>query len=73
MDSCIAEPDAACGFHTRFGMPRRSRLEMPGVSLHLTHRGVNRAATFLDDENFQLYLSCLAEAFTERSNKMGPE
>ncbi len=47
-------------------MPRRPRLEMPGVSLHLTHRGVNRAATFLDDEDFQLYLSCLAEAFTER-------
>ena len=47
-------------------MPRRPRLEMPGVPLHLTHRGVNRAATFLDDEDFQLYLGCLAEAFTER-------
>ena len=37
-------------------MPRRPRLEMPGVPLHLTHLCVNRAATFLDDEDFQRYL-----------------
>lgn len=28
---------------------RRPRLELPGIPLHITHRGVNRAATFLDD------------------------
>lgn len=36
-------------------MPRRPRLEMPGVPLHFTQRGVNRAATFLDDEDYADY------------------
>jgi len=30
---------------------RRPRLEMPGIPLHITHRGVNRGATFIDDED----------------------
>jgi hypothetical protein len=29
-------------------MPRRARLELPGVPLHVTHRGVNRCAIFMD-------------------------
>lgn len=45
-------------------MPRRPRLELPGVPLHLTHRGVNRAATFLSPEDFSEYRSALAEAAT---------
>ena len=46
-------------------MPRRPRLEMPGVPLHVTHRGVNRAATFLDDEDFLHYKQHLANALAE--------
>lgn len=44
-------------------MPRRPRLELPGLPLHVTHRGVNRAATFIDDDDFLFYLRCLGEAF----------
>ena len=47
-------------------MPRRPRLELPGVSLHVTHRGVNRAAVFLDDEDFLDYRHCLHEALVEQ-------
>ena len=32
-------------------MPRRPRLELPGCAIHLTQRGVNRCAVFLDDED----------------------
>lgn len=45
-------------------MPRRPRLELPGLPLHVTQRGVNRAATFLDDEDFTHYLHCLGDAFS---------
>jgi len=38
---------------------RRPRLHLPGVALHITHRGVNRAATFLDDEDCASYLQHL--------------
>jgi putative transposase len=47
-------------------MPRRPRLELPGVPLHLTQRGVNRAATFLDEEDFVEYRRFLSDAFTEQ-------
>jgi putative transposase len=43
-------------------MPRRPRLELPGVPLHVTHRGVNRAATFLDDDDHCLYRHLLHES-----------
>ena len=43
-------------------MPRRPRLELPGIPLHITHRGVNRAATFLDDGDFHEYRYCLGDA-----------
>lgn len=43
-------------------MPRRPRLELPGIPLHVTHRGVNRAATFLDDEDFSHYRQRLGDA-----------
>lgn len=42
-------------------MPRRPRLELPGVPLHFTQRGVNRAATFLDDGDFAAYRRLLGE------------
>ena len=42
-------------------MPRRPRLVLPDVPLHITQRGVNRAATFLDAEDYGLYRDLLAE------------
>ena len=38
---------------------RRPRLELPGIPLHITHRGVKRCATFIDDEDFASYLQAL--------------
>lgn len=43
---------------------RRPRIDIPGVPLHITHRGVNRAAVFRDDEDRQGYLLALSEAAT---------
>jgi putative transposase len=43
-------------------MARRPRLELPGIPLHVTQRGVNRGAVFLDDEDRQHYLHLLSEA-----------
>lgn len=42
-------------------MPRRPRLLLPGIPLHITQRGVNRGATFIDAEDHRLYLALLAE------------
>ena len=38
---------------------RRRRLDLPGIPQHLTHRGVNRAATFLDEDDYAAYLQAL--------------
>ena len=38
---------------------RRPRLELPGIPQHITHRGVNRGATFIDDDDFTAYLQAL--------------
>ncbi len=43
-------------------MPRQARLEIPGVALHITQRGVNRCAIFLDDDNRRHYLRLLGES-----------
>lgn len=48
-------------------MPRRPRLEISGLPLHVTHRGVNRAATFLDEEDFQRYRQWLGEVLSEHA------
>jgi hypothetical protein len=42
-------------------MPRRPRLVIAGVPLHITQRGVNRAATFLDAEDKRLCHELLVE------------
>lgn len=42
-------------------MPRRSRLELPGVPLHVTQRGVNRGAIFVDDADREHYVQLMAE------------
>jgi putative transposase len=42
-------------------MPRRARLTLPGVPLHLIQRGNNRQACFFTDEDYRFYLDWLAE------------
>ncbi|MBI4983942.1 MAG: transposase [Rhodocyclales bacterium] len=42
-------------------MPRRARLTLPGVPLHLIQRGNNRQACFFADEDYRLYLGWLAD------------
>lgn len=39
---------------------RRARLDPPGIPLHLTHRGVNRADVFFDEADRHEYLLALA-------------
>lgn len=45
-------------------MPRQARLEVPGIPMHVTQRGVNRCAIFLDDEDRHHYRRLLLEACT---------
>ena len=40
-------------------MPRRARLVIPEFPLHITQRGVNRCAIFLDIDDRKHYLSLL--------------
>lgn len=42
-------------------MPRRPRLELPGIALHVTQRGVNRCAIFVDDIDRQHFHDLLCE------------
>ncbi len=42
-------------------MPRRPRIVLPGVPLHLIQRGNNRQACFFADDDRQLYLEWLEE------------
>ena len=42
-------------------MPRRARLALPGVPLHLIQRGNNRQACFFADEDYRFYLDWLTE------------
>jgi len=42
-------------------MPRRPRLVIAGLPLHVTQRGVNRAAIFLDEQDHHLYLELLTK------------
>lgn len=46
-------------------MPRRPRLEIPGIPLHITQRGVNRGAIFLDDDDRRHFLHLLRLASRE--------
>jgi putative transposase len=46
-------------------MPRRSRLELPGIPMHITQRGVNRAAVFIDNGDRYHYLSLLRSIFPQ--------
>jgi putative transposase len=42
-------------------MPRRARVSLPGVPLHLIQRSNNRSVCFYADEDYQFYLQHLAE------------
>jgi putative transposase len=42
-------------------MPRRPRITLPGVPIHLIQRGNNRQACFFADEDYQAYLGWLEE------------
>lgn len=44
-------------------MPRVARLDVPGVPMHITHRGVNRAAVFIDDADRRTYLALISASF----------
>lgn len=46
-------------------MPRRSRLILPGVPVHVVQRGNNRQACFLDDEDRRSYVLHLARLLGE--------
>lgn len=38
-------------------MPRRARLALPNVPLHLIQRGNNRQTCFFADEDYRFYLA----------------
>lgn len=48
-------------------MPRRPRLEIPNIPLHVTQRGVNRCAIFLDDDDRRHFLHLLRGAAREHA------
>jgi putative transposase len=43
-------------------MPRRTRIHIDGLTLHIVQRGHNRAACFFDDQDRLAYLGWLHEA-----------
>ncbi|MEO6227591.1 MAG: transposase [Thermomonas sp.] len=43
-------------------MPRQARIEVPGIPMHVTQRGVNRCAIFVDDQDRHHYRSLLRDA-----------
>ncbi|WP_202593409.1 hypothetical protein [Ferriphaselus sp. R-1] len=42
-------------------MPRRARIALPNVPVHLIQRGNNRQPCFFADEDYRRYLDWLAE------------
>lgn len=42
-------------------MPRRARVLLSGVPLHLIQRGNNRSSCFYSEADYLFYLQCLAE------------
>ena len=45
-----------------FGMPRRRRFSLPGVPLHVIHRGTDRCAIFRDGLDFSTYRYVINDA-----------
>jgi putative transposase len=46
-------------------MPRRTRVHLDGLPLHIVQRGHNRAPCFFAEEDFHTYLHWLGEALKE--------
>ena len=46
-------------------MPRRARVTLANIPLHLIQRGNNRQACFFADEDYRFYLDRLAECSTK--------
>jgi len=46
-------------------MPRRARLLLDGVAMHLIQRGNNRSACFFANDDYLFYLDTLAELCDE--------
>lgn len=46
-------------------MPRRPRLELPGIPLHVTQRGINKGAIFLDADDRHHFRRLLRTAFRD--------
>ena len=42
-------------------MPRHARLTIPGVPLHIRHRGIDRARCFGSEADYRVYLGLMAE------------
>jgi len=51
-------------------MPRQPRLEIPGVPMHITQRGVNRCAIFFADHDRSAFLHYLARMLEESAVAM---
>ncbi len=49
-------------------MPRRPRITLAGVLLHLVQRGNNRQACFFSEENYRSYPGWLEEYAQERED-----
>ena len=50
-------------------MPRRARIALPNVPIHLIQRGNNRQPCFFADEDYCRYLDWLAE-YAGKSGKL---
>ena len=50
-------------------MPRRPRIQLDGVPLHIVQRGHNREPCFFGEENYQSYLHWLGEALAANHQK----
>jgi putative transposase len=48
-------------------MPRRNRVHLDGLPLHIVQRGHNREPCFFADEDYHAYLHWLAEAMKKAS------
>jgi putative transposase len=51
-------------------MPRRPRLHLDGVPLHIVQRGHNRQPCFFAEEDYHAYLHWLGEALTREGAKL---
>jgi putative transposase len=51
-------------------MPRRSRMYLPGYPYHVVQRGNNREASFVEPDNYQLYLDLWRECAGKKGDRL---